>query len=77
MFHFPFKDKHCVLQHDVTSGDEIFHSGDEFIMTGRVEMSINGKVGRIVAQCGIVPSKQRGDHRAEILVDVHDLVVYS
>lgn len=77
MFYLQFKGKHCTLQQDVTYGDEIFHSGDEFVMTGRVELSIHGKVGRVIIQLGILPSKQKGDPSAEILVDAHDIVVYS
>lgn len=77
MFDTKFKDKRCILQKNATYGDEIFQAGDEFVMTGKVELSIHGKLGRVIVQVGILPSKQRGDHNAEIFVDAHDLVVYS
>jgi hypothetical protein len=78
MFHREFKGKNCVSQHNITCGDEIhFKSGEEFILTGNIKLSINGKIGRVIVELGILPSKQKHDPQAEIFVDVHDVVVYS
>ncbi len=77
MFISKFKGKRCILQKHVTHGDEIiFRSGEEFFMTGNMEVSI-GETGRIIHQYGILPSEQQHDPSTEISVDAKDLYVYS
>ena len=70
--------RRCMAQREIVIPNKpTVPSGADLVMSGQSEIVIDRKVGRINTLVGVWPADQVEVEEAHLMVDAHDLAVYS